>query len=451
MSFDFEMAGADVSLWTTDGGSAPSWFREINPYGLDSPFTLDELGYDSQTGLIELHLVAESDPEVTTYEDTKTIWRPTYDFEATLEYSVEDNGVYTLAYTLTDTVQYIIAPPNTFYHEMNQNQDLRQGLAAACVYGDLDAWQYCLEPQDDQLLERLGAGAHIRPTFHASTTDGYGSMLYRDFCDLDYKLSFRGTDPEQIVDWVTNAANGTGVASAHMINSVTLATYLAGVRADKPDEVGRAEGDKLKDHVTIVGHSLGGALASGAAMASGLPTATFNSAGLEAPLLVSVKDTMAPLLNDSDFIQDFDARITAWDVSHIIRFAEKYDILTALQTHIDLMPQAIGIPKPGGLPKPVSSIQMASQLDSYIEGLVVVFPGDPATGTPPTYATRYEVLVDGLESINTSLNNGTYASLSMAAAVIQVYLVSGPFVEVHGVDQYIFGILDGYGKAYMYE
>jgi type VI secretion system secreted protein VgrG len=84
--------------------------------------------------------------------------------------------------------------------------------------------------------------------------------------DARYVVSMRGTRFESLSDWTTNAQQAFGADSAHYRSAL-----LVGER------VGRSE---LADQVSFTGHSLGGGLASAAAIAAGRPADTFNASGL---------------------------------------------------------------------------------------------------------------------------------------------------------------------------
>lgn len=78
-----------------------------------------------------------------------------------------------------------------------------------------------------------------------------------------YVVSFRGTTDGS--DWKANAQQAVGLPSDQYAHALLIAKALA----RNPDA-----------DVTLTGHSLGGGLASAAALASGRDAATFNAAGL---------------------------------------------------------------------------------------------------------------------------------------------------------------------------
>lgn len=98
---------------------------------------------------------------------------------------------------------------------------------------------------------------------------GFYSAVYRSDIDGTYRLVFRGSETDgwdDINDWTTNAGQGTGFNTTQYQEAVQLAQQFAAAYGP--------------DNASIVGHSLGGGLASAAALASGLPANTFNSSGL---------------------------------------------------------------------------------------------------------------------------------------------------------------------------
>lgn len=79
-----------------------------------------------------------------------------------------------------------------------------------------------------------------------------------------YTIAFRGT--EGAGDWLTNLQQGAGADSAHYRQALAIG-----------ERIGRSA---IADQVDFTGHSLGGGLASAAAIAAGRPADTFNAAGL---------------------------------------------------------------------------------------------------------------------------------------------------------------------------
>ena len=79
-----------------------------------------------------------------------------------------------------------------------------------------------------------------------------------------YTIAFRGS--QSAGDWVTNLRQGMGMDSVHYRQALEIGERVAR--------------SPLADRVDFTGHSLGGGLASAAALAAGRPADTFNAAGL---------------------------------------------------------------------------------------------------------------------------------------------------------------------------
>ena len=90
---------------------------------------------------------------------------------------------------------------------------------------------------------------------------GFGAALYK--VGNGYMLAFRGTD--QLMDWPGNIKQGVGLKASQYEQAIKLA-----------EQVYMATGG----NVIMVGHSLGGGLASAGSYATGARAVTFNAAGL---------------------------------------------------------------------------------------------------------------------------------------------------------------------------
>lgn len=90
--------------------------------------------------------------------------------------------------------------------------------------------------------------------------------------DGQYVLAFRGTRPSESQDVVNDVEQGLGLNSEAYEKAIKLARILA-FYTDR--------------NLSFTGHSLGGGLASAAAVATGLSATTFNAAGLD---VSSIKD-----------------------------------------------------------------------------------------------------------------------------------------------------------------
>ncbi|WP_333572812.1 lipase family protein [Sphingomonas sp.] len=132
---------------------------------------------------------------------------------------------------------------------------------AADVYNDTPAPPagYRVASSDD--LAQIG----LRGEDLASPQSSFRARIYVAEGDggPNYVVSFRGTTDGS--DWKANARQGVGLPSDQYGRALLIA---------------KAIGRHPDAQVTITGHSLGGGLASAAAVASGRDAQTFNAAGL---------------------------------------------------------------------------------------------------------------------------------------------------------------------------
>jgi len=84
--------------------------------------------------------------------------------------------------------------------------------------------------------------------------------------DGQYVLAFRGTRPSESQDVANDVEQGLGFKGEAYDNAVELAKKIA---------------DRTNGNLSFTGHSLGGGLASAAAVVTGLSATTFNAAGID--------------------------------------------------------------------------------------------------------------------------------------------------------------------------
>lgn len=172
----------------------------------------------------------------------------------------------------------------------------------------IDGWRRLSDAQ----LE----AADIDPASLNDTSTGFRAAIYQDGKG-DYVLAFKGTTG--LNDWKANATQALGLNSAQYDEAVALATKAK-----------VAFGDNL----VLTGHSLGGGLASTAAVITDTPAVTFNAAGVNDETL----QRLAPEGNVGAMKQ-------AADDGLIRRYAVQGDVLTGEQQTgfaRGLIPQALG-------------------------------------------------------------------------------------------------------------
>ncbi len=106
----------------------------------------------------------------------------------------------------------------------------------------------------------------MRPQDLYSTQSAFKAQVYVRNTNgaPEYVVAFRGSTSDA-GDWTANAKQAAGQQTDHY---------------DKALRIGEKIARSGIENVTITGHSLGGGLASAAAVASGRPAVTFNAAGL---------------------------------------------------------------------------------------------------------------------------------------------------------------------------
>jgi hypothetical protein len=167
-------------------------------------------------------------------------------------------------------------------------------------------------------------GTNFRAQVYEPDKDVFGS-------DFKPQVVFQGTDKTSMSDWKNNLLQGMNKDSAYYSRAVSIGKALAKSGAD----------------VDIVGHSLGGGMASAASRTSGLAATTFNSAGLNPSTVARYGGT--PVASD----------IQAYRVEG--------EVLTAAQEKSHgLMPTAVG--EPHILPGQGGSIAKHG-MDKVIDGI----------------------------------------------------------------------------------
>lgn len=188
----------------------------------------------------------------------------------------------------------------------SQQADYSLALLAKDVYAPVMGSIAGFTRLNDDALLRVG----IDPASLSDSASGFQAGIYHD--SQQYVLSFAGTNDMR--DWLSNIRQATGYEDVQYNQAVALAKTAK-----------MAFGDAM----VITGHSLGGGLATTAALASGSFAVTFNAAGVSDYTLNRLG--LDPAL----------ARHSA-ESGSIRRYSEQYDLLTESQESTSLIPDAIG-------------------------------------------------------------------------------------------------------------
>lgn len=117
----------------------------------------------------------------------------------------------------------------------------------------------------DHLVDANGNRVNIDPAALEDPSSGFRAAIYQNQ-QGQYVVAYAGTDPSQLPDIGADASQAFGLGAKQYNEATALA---------KQAEVAFGQGN-----VVFTGHSLGGGLASAAALATDATAVTFNSAGL---------------------------------------------------------------------------------------------------------------------------------------------------------------------------
>lgn len=194
---------------------------------------------------------------------------------------------------------------NDFISCHSQEKDYVLALLARDTYWNSDDGLGAIERLNSQQLSVMG----ISESMLRDKSTGLQSNIYR-YEDL-YILSFAGTN--DLKDLYVNLRQGLGYYDPQYFQAVGLANLLVKCGANK---------------LICIGHSLGGGLATIAALVANSPAITFSPAGLAANTLNSIE------IKESEIIQ----RVNEGAIRY---YTVKYDFLDTIQQNLPI-PKSIG-------------------------------------------------------------------------------------------------------------
>lgn len=350
----------ETMIWNTyknDPNRVDKWLlpSTTKPYvgnkiALGKSYSLDQLNYSWSKGEITLFLEALT---VKFGNETKVLVDDVGRDIDILKASVVGIEIE----NVSDLIQWKNVLPGDFYPSLNNGQDIRNAIASDAVYGPSDAQPFALKlmsqkevedllsPFVSQYLSSDDFELIMNALFHSPSTPprppilALKAALYMDHAGKNgptYILAFAGTELHDAQDILTNLAQFLEPGESSYFYALHLGGYLG----------------KTPLPLMTTGHSLGGGLASAAAIAGTavrgvpMPCTTYNGAGLQTHTLLD--PTKSPpeeyfpgsiaAFNSSGFITNY----TVWQKIHPNASSDAPDVLTLLQNGVPVLPTARG-------------------------------------------------------------------------------------------------------------
>lgn len=260
ITFSFQSSGdaGDIELWTQDRHSDPTGAIQIVS---GTTYKLEDLNYSSGSGELIVYIQATDPTDQTSLDDVeegRDVGRITASFQGA-----------------TDTVQYVVTNNPSIFWKLQTNAPLRSALAARGSYPAVsdDLKNVALKPMSEDDFETIGL-SNISSKFGDNAEgvpSNFNAAGWQDYTaeeDFQYIIGFAGTD--EAIDWVDNLEQATGLNEFgdQYNEAIAIGDALAGITAAQ------------KTQIRLAGHSLGGGLASAAAVVGNIEADTFNAAGL---------------------------------------------------------------------------------------------------------------------------------------------------------------------------
>ena len=326
-----------LDIWTGNKNDLTKTRLGATEGGLIGTYSLNQLVYNASSGKVVLWLESV---RVTTGHDVKTdvdmFQKPDNRIRATL--------VDTNALNVADEVKYMCVNPNTFFPKLNSGPQIRSAAAADAVYRLADfvnmSMKYITQSELEKMLEKSGLSLRDRrdlliylynaPAFGTDPPypPGFSAGLYRDYVSGDYVIAIAGTDTPVLEDIIANLRQLLTNGDTQYRAAMTVGVLLNRI-------------PQLSGQLRAAGHSLGGGMASAAAIAAGIHAHTFNAAGLQQHTLRNANGSWIHdgskerFGNANSWIE---AYRVIWDMN-----VDSTDILTFLQENAIALPDALGL------------------------------------------------------------------------------------------------------------
>jgi hypothetical protein len=319
--------------------------------------TLADLNYNPQTGTLMVWAEGVRENEqLKTLAGVEAAPRVDERIRGTLVVNGDDAAF--------DEVKYIVANEDSFYYALHTRQEVRNALASRGVYEFKDMPTFSLQPKSPKDLD-LGDGDEFPLS---PNVPGFKAMVYQDYItgEDQYVLTFGGTDDLSFSggiwdgDWNNNLRQAFGRQAPQFMEAMKIANDLA-------------RNPKIpKGNLGVTGHSLGGGLASAAAVVTGAPADTFNASWLSPETLLTSKDNGTPLrlISINPLVYGYELYPGALDRLYTARdtidaYFVDYDILTRVQQVTGVVLDKLLIAPVGSMTK----LDSPYDVDIWVAGL----------------------------------------------------------------------------------
>jgi len=126
-----------------------------------------------------------------------------------------------------------------------------------------------LKQVSSSLPDKLTAAGWTAKQITSNTKTGFHAILFKNSSSGQQVLTFAGSQPLTAKDWQNNTRQGMGLKAAQYTQAIQMAQQLM-----------QSDAENSAATITFTGHSLGGGLASAAALVTDIPATTFNAAGI---------------------------------------------------------------------------------------------------------------------------------------------------------------------------
>ncbi len=316
------------------------------------------------------------------------------------------------SYEASDEVKYIVTKPKSIFWEIQTRPELRAAFTSKAVYGynpdgvddpsDLpyDLPNYGLEWLDNEKLEEYEIPADLKQYLNKNGgPSGFIAGLYRDYVEgpASFTVVYGGTNMESIDDWMNNSAQFLAGGAPQFSAAMELADGLNVEMPNLPKIVGKPF------RLRASGHSLGGGLASAAALWANLPGShTYNSSGLTRATLVNFSN-LPSIPDRPDSFRRYDAA-AAESPTHLKAYHLSLDILSVLQDATPLLQSAVGkrIPLQGPHSLDIHANWVKNKLQEIVRNTIkldlngnVTFDDGPKLANPIN--DLYDIFVVGID------------------------------------------------------